>query len=895
MSQDALNGNAHQPGLLPITPTLVIGLGKFGRQVGVQLMARLQLTEEGLQHDGGLVGPLLVRWDAQLNRPTPGLVRIMTLDWGQWFNSNYTRDVFLKDVEITPGGAEQRTPPQCCEDNRHPDDYTDARIKLRNMEQEFLKASDPLCAHDMPGRKGYNPPGQDNKLNLRIFVVCAARENESAFLVPELLALLGERYVLKQELTKGIRLLCYAGDTPREEHKEAVGDDKDYDALHTIEVERICSSKGLLQILEGRCKDPKDPLAHTFESCYLLDVHLANRQRAVQLRHDEPDEVVVAAALALTMLIGTDGDQHVRRALAARWYPKYFHEPPGFFTSFGIASYAIDHPKLRRLVYGQVVGAFLLAAQPMTEGEKYPAQASPADEGVADDKALTIDINHEVNGLVIDYIKRITFKTVKRCVGDNGMPVRRIDHRPAIDKLRQSNPSNRQDVKNKLEDVIADLNDDMRSVALTYHIQDWQQKYEKCLTEAIDEPMQKLYDSSRAPLTRIYRFLSKTLEELRAEAKKYNAPLSQRVGKQHQRTFVQNQAAAFDRAVGQQVTKLQATLLRPSRSIGALGRASLAAPVVLLVLQLLPFGFWEAIDSVSATFSALTNLPTLIYLILITLIGWPTIYLVHHFFHLRNIRRALVELEKTHAAILKEADQEAWRDALADVYDKLNQQVNQRVKPLCKPFGIVSKLRDTSFADQFLKQDSILEHIFFNEALRLEMKKFSKQLAEDGILWNEREHLLRSLIETQQVDQDVIGVWLRKKAEDAYQSKLAARNMPRNTVTSVTDLVNKFLENQTTQRLEEMWHTLSIAAVHLLRYNDVYAQDDPTVKLELFGVHGQQEADNLRRLIRHPYARVLDSADRLRWIYMDVHTGLYLEGIRLSAGEFSQPLSSVSP
>jgi hypothetical protein len=99
--------------------------------------------------------------------------------------------------------------------------------------------------------------------------------------------------------------------------------------------------------------------------------------------------------------------------------------------------------------------------------------------------------------------------------------------------------------------------------------------------------------------------------------------------------------------------------------------------------------------------------------------------------------------------------------------------------------------------------------------------------------------------------------------------------------TLVTRLTNRFLEDKTKKKLSEMWHNLSGAAVPLLRH-DIYSQDDPSLEIKLFSVHGLQESDELSTLARLNNVQVLDSADRLRWMFMNTYVGLHLDGIKFS-------------
>src|SRR5207253_3088110 len=102
--------------------------------------------------------------------------------------------------------------------------------------------------------------------------------------------------------------------------------------------------------------------------------------------------------------------------------------------------------------------------------------------------------------------------------------------------------------------------------------------------------------------------------------------------------------------------------------------------------------FYNMFQNFLATFGLASNnintLPsapgapiTFLLLVLIAAIAWIMIYSTHKLLHLGHLRKVLTELEKKHAEILQEADQEAWRGALANAHDKLDQLAEQRVKP----------------------------------------------------------------------------------------------------------------------------------------------------------------------------------------------------------------------
>ncbi len=633
---------------VPIIPTLVIGVGKYGREVGIQLAARLLLTEDGL-HEAGLSKPLLVRTDDNGN-VTPGFIRIMELDWDQWFAAEFKADMLLTDIEISgPSVADEGTQPRQREDERHPDDWIEAKNALPKTVEHLFDISLPLRTHDTPLKLGnFLPQGKDQNFAMRVYVVCAAREADSAALVPELIRLLGQAYVTRTGLAKGLQMLCYVGGTSRVEHLKANGDEKEYDLLLDTEVTRVLPKclrapvpagtpqmDSLLDYLEqiGQHASPQ-----IIEVCYLIDTQLANLVAAVQNRVDEPNEAIIASALAINMFISSGGDATIRRAISRRWDLADPHSEPGPFATLGVASYALDHPKLRRLVYNYVTGMFLLHAQPVTYGDRSTQRGTFAgykEEELLNNPQLETQLNYKIHIMLDEYEKSISFKSIERKLPKGNVAAdKKLDYKKAVVELEQVDAGNRAKIKEVLERVTDKLADDMGENALKLRAQKRQLLY---LDELAD--------------------------------------------------------ASFT---------------------GAIGRALLIAPVlVALILALSPL--WGAVSTMISDwfgwFNVGSSFFTTVYNTLYALPAWvgaaalvppllASIFFGQRRAYRKRIRHQLNLLVKKFEAILKEADQEAWRWALAQtVMDK--EELEKRVKALSRPGGIVSNLRDTLLAEEF--------------------------------------------------------------------------------------------------------------------------------------------------------------------------------------------------
>lgn len=879
---------------VPLVPTLIICVGKYGRDVGVQLAARLLLTEDALYEDGLNPKHLLYCVDEDGNE-SPGLIRIMELDWEQWFASGYAPNKLLQNVCIAGASiAQDGTEPCRCEEDMLLDDITYAKQELPKTLEHLIDIVQPLRTHDTPLRVGnFLPQGQD-KFVMRVIVVCAAREPASV-LVPALVRLLGMAYVSKLGVTKGIELICSVATTSRDEHTKANGSDADFDELFKIEVARI-----LPKVFQSPTAMPSivDPLLdqleqmwqmkspQTIESCYLIDKQLANLVSAVQTRQNEPDEIVVAAALAITLFITGNADGKVRQSLSRRWdvTKGYAYTEPGFFSSLGVASYALDHPKLRQLVYSYIVGRFLLQAQPAANGD-HAAQNDTINRHQGEellDKQLDAQLDYSVQKMLQEYEKSIAFKTIERKVPKAVVSVnKKIDYKRAINALQRVNAGDRQEVKKTLEEMVEPLAEDISENALKLRIMERQQLYQVELENAFQGLYFNSLRAEQAPLTTFYRFSTKGLATLKEEAYKADAPLTQKNLAAAMSDFIYAESANFSDEVVRRADALRRCLRhRPSTS-GAFGRALVIAPlfVVLLLasapiwdLLLNPFTPWiSKIHLFTEVYNYLYALPAWVGAASVVPFLWSAIFSGHLFAYRRSILHQLRLVAKRYEDILKKADQEAWRWALAASITEQEKLVS-RITTLSRPNAIVSNLRDTLLATEFVAQDRVLERIFFDAQLQMDLQEISQLLAARDKLWERRHFLLDELVNRQSLDQSGIRKWLLEEAEKLYHddSKI------------ITDLVTTFLKYQTLQRLEEMLHDLSNAAVPFLRHS-LLSQEDPVVQLEMFGVYSAQELMGLDTLAKRSDVEVLDSVDRLRWIFMRTQMGLHLHNIKFTA------------
>ncbi len=893
MLQNQTNAPPRHRVPIPVIPTLVIGVGRYGKEVGVQLAARLMLTEDGLR-PVGLNKPLLVHRNSNGDL-MPGFVRIMELNWKQWAGSGYTPDTFLTDIDISGASvAEEGTPPQQREEDMLNADRNGALLALPQMVGQMFTISEQLRIHDTPMQLGsFLTLGKDQNFTMRVVVVCAAREAETAALLPRFLELLGQVYVVNAQLAKGIQVICYAGATSRAEHRQANGDDAEYDRLLDAEVARILpltrrNSRVLTvdSLLDQLNRMWQNASPQIIESCYVIDTQLANMVTAVQLRPDEPDETVVVAALALTMFITSGADIAIRGIRSRRWdlSTPYVHTEQGLFTSLGVGSYALDHPRLRRLIYDYVTGMFLKRAQPIRygdQGKRRHARAGHQDEELLDGD-LENQLCDNLEKVLNDYKEKIDFRTIEREMpkaGTDANSKKAINFKKAISILERIDPEDRAKIKGELEHISLHMVKSMEENALQQRILKRQQRYQKFLEDASFKYQNELLLSPQAPLVQMYRFTLQSLDALRKEANKVNAPMAGPNLIAEKRDFAAERSRCYDEEMTRRVDDIKRTLKHRPNPLGAAGRALATAPLLAhLANALAPLGgaifgvlSWFGLAPVLVTlYGIISSLPAWVNLLGISLPLWSSIFFGHRTAYRNRLKHHLQELVKRYEVLLKETDLEAWRWALAEALAE-QEILARNIRPLCRPKGIISRLRDGMLSEQFTAREQILERIFFDEELQKNLKEVSRQLMQLDHLWLHRWVIFNELISRQPADEASLKKWLREEAERIYT----------NDTQLITDLVSEFLEDQTVQRLKEMWYSLSTVAVPFLRHAAL-SQDDPTIPMEFFGIHGLQDLPGLDSITRQAGVEILNSADRLRWIFMSVQVGMHLESMKFA-------------
>jgi hypothetical protein len=573
-----------QPGFLPgqrlptpIIPTLVIGVGRYGWDVGIQLVARLLLTEEGLRSKGLYQDKSLLACEDDKGKVGPGFVRVMGLNWKQWAGSGYTEDTFLTDIEISGASvAEEGTMPQQREDDMLAVDKKDAIDALAKMKEVLFAVSSELRTHDIPMLLGrYQTLDKDQHFTMRLVVVGAAREPETAALLPRLLELLGQVYVEDTHLVRGIQVICCAAATSRDEHRLANGDDREYDQFMEAEVARILPvhhrktrampvrKKSLLDQLEMMWQSAPQ---QSLDTCYVIDTQLANGVTAVQLRPDEPNETIVVAALVLTMFITCEADTILRRARSRRWdlVKAFTQTEQGLFTSIGVGSYALDHPRLRRLVYDYVVGVFLTRAQPVRygdQGHRRAALAGHQDDELLD-KKLEDELSHEMPTALNNYQEGIDFRAIEpkmsKVTHQSGK--KDINFKKAIKVLKRIDPDDRVKIREELERINTHMADAMEEHALQKYIQGRQRAYQQLLDKEAFVNQSKMLRGPRAPLVQLYRFTLQCCDVLIKEANKANAPLAGPDLVLAKRDFAAERSRRYDEEMTRQVDEIKRTL-----------------------------------------------------------------------------------------------------------------------------------------------------------------------------------------------------------------------------------------------------------------------------------------------------------------------------------------------
>jgi hypothetical protein len=892
---------------VPIRPTLVIGLGDFGREVGRQLAARLMLTEESLRGEG-LVGPLLA-CKHDNGEEIPGFVRIMGIDWETWFGSNYDPDQLLSDITISDASlAEDGTPPRQREEERPEEDWIDARLALGHphiLEMLFDAASLTLRMHDTPMRVGsFDIQGRKQAFVMRVMIVCAAREAATTQLAPDIIRLLGKTYVTEAAITKGIQIFCYVGGTSRAEHLRALGTPEEYDALLETELLRILPLCRRPTVFTAPASQSIECLPdqldlmwqheqpQTIENCYLIDSQMANRVAVAQQRLDEPDETVVATALALNMMITSNADYTVRQSNLQRWDLAHPYGELGLFSTLGVAAYSLDHPKLRRLVYNFIVGKFLERVQPPFLGDN-PQQRMRrgANEEYLVDEKLDEPIKQETKRHCDEYERRLEalrksvphppqLKHTLNSPHDLKTTNARLQYRKAVRKLARLHSSDVATVSAVLGDILQQLDTDMEEGELAKILLERQRDYEERLEDTFRDLYDRLPEQIQAPLTRIYCFSKGSYAILHKLARNLDAPATNVDLQNERKKFAENQSDRCARKRSERAKAIRCEIDNRPRIVALMSRALLLAPLLVCAWNALAALFDKLFAPLVAFFGGLgITLPKLVTVPMLSFwmisaivagVTWGGLFVGYRQYYAYRLGKQLKKLVEWHRETIAKADDEAWRLAVAHQLEE-RERDQEILIPLCKPRGLVASLRDALLAEQFVAQDRILERIFFDVEVQADLRKISHRLASNDKLWERRVDLLTALLDRQWLDQQQLDIWLREKAGDVHKEDTP----------QIVDLVERYLKYQTAQRLQEIRHDLSNAAALFLRYSAT-VQDDPTMNIEMFGVNDQETSNELEESMDRSGVEILNSVDRLRWIFMHSQAGLHLQNVKFS-------------
>lgn len=828
-----------------IIPTLVICLGRFGHEVGLQIAERLQLMESGL-HQEGLVGPLLVRVDAQSKAVSDGFVRIMELDWIEWLTwvtRGLPAQAFLKDIDITVGGQKHTMPCKLDED-WHKDDVQEARDALRNeLEAQLLNASRPLRQRSM-----YKPTNvAAHKFKMRLVLVGAAREAGTAELAIDLIEQLGAIYIKKRELAHGIQLFCYIGGTSLEEHVAACNDAREFIKGTLSEVERK-RMNSMLRRLDHLCSSSSYPL---FEQCYLLDSQLANRMEALRGPDYGSDEVVLASALAVSTLIATNCDGAIRPH-TRRW--RIMRDEPGIFGSVGIASYCVDHPRLHRLVYSWTIGEFLMKARPIIKGDRRPP--SQSGHGAIVNYHLEAYVRDNVAQVLDNYNKHCSAEALQANVAPLVPPVSTATTTQIVSRIQRC-PAKRRDI----EQLLAVLSADMEATVLEHRLQVQKDAYKQLLQDEIASIQQQLYQDNQAPLIQVYRFMAEVSKQLQQQLRGRTSNNPSLFSRQLHTLFNQTEFSCT-----QDIQKV--LTLRPTRR-STFGHVLLITATLATIVQLLPP---TTIDPAQ---------PLLLKLFVAglwsagALILWWLMSNSQSSRRKKSITHAVETLRETWQTTLTAVDTEAWQAAQAE-YHAHFMPIMHRLEDLCKAGGFIAFVRDELLKQDFAVQNRVLERMFLTDELKMQLRKFIEKARVSEQLWNQRGQLLQELVEKQPLDPTQVEAWLYKEVEQLYRGNQNA----------ISNLVISFFENQPLQEVDTMYTTLANEAVLFLQHN-AYTQDDPTTHMMFFTIHDGKEQEALSQLTNKTTVTLLHSIEKLRWTFLHVQVGLHLDDIRLSAIELN--------
>jgi hypothetical protein len=781
----------------------------------------------------------------------------MELNWERWLSKNLEPTEFLQDIEELQdvSVAQKDLHRLRLDPGPHRNDVDWIRKELPKLDPQLRAACLPLRLHDANSHKGVNV-----EFRLRLIIVCAAREPATAIFTHDLVKILGKFYITNEKLTSGIQMFCYVGGTSLEEHLSEGGSKGDYLSyqydLPNRERRRVLGRRknredsGLLESLMYLWNDPLTE--DVLEACYLLDAHLANRLVPMPGRPDEPGEIVVATALALISFITTNADLEIRQVAARRSKATSGIPAPGrlfelkhcLFASFGVAAYSIDHPKLHWLVHSWLMGDFLRRALPQTKGEmNIPGNPQ---EMLNDDVALQIQetvqaqFNSYQNSVIFEAIDERIMQKLPRQAG--------VEFSKLVDLIDQKGAGAH------LKSILAHITAGLQNRPLEQYLQDYQRHYVEALQDEIKKHSHKLYNVTEAPLTCAYHFLREAFAYSLHEAASLSGTFDLQNALYEQQLFADQLEKVYQNAENSSITTLEARMQKRPTRVNSLGRALLIVAATWVAFPLnIPLFAMLGIGSV------------------LTGVLGASIYTFHVFVHRQMIWRELVRLAQLRENQILQIRQYAHQWALVEFKAELEHR-SQYMTRLCEPKGLMATLRDELLKQDLLMKDHTLEHLFLDDELKRELKH---RLVDDSIerlqLWNRREHMLSLMVDAQQTLIKNIERIVRDEIEALYQGNTAR----------ITDIIGRFLAQRNTQRLDEIYHALSDAAIPFLQYTPG-KQDDSIAHLELFGVYGKHEIDTQDIVTQYPHLHVMSSVDKLYWLFMRVYVGIHFDQINFS-------------
>jgi hypothetical protein len=852
---------------LPVLPTLVICIGKYGQEVGRQLVVRLSITEKGLKEQG-LTHSLLV-CAKEAGEIQPGLVRVMGLDWDRWFLDQCSPASLLLDIDDADTAVlDEETPSQVREEDRHPDDWVQARSAFPTMREQLRTVALPLYMHNTPLHMGnFQTQGLDQDAQLRIAVVCAAREAATCELGPDFLRLLGQLYVHQDALIRGIQVFCYVGSTSRVEHLRAGGDESTFSQWEQSELTRLIP-------VQKRPAPPggppppdsfpdklnqlwQEPGPQLLSSCYLIDTQLANNVVPVQLRRDEPDETIVGTALALNMCIASNSDLVMSSLIPARWGESPTYDDPGPFATFGVASCALDYPQLYRLIYGNMIGTFLQRVQPTRYGDHPVQSAGEREDKLINEPLLDARIDAEVQAHLDELRRTLGWKQIRATLPElSDVVLQKADYRTAIQKLLQVNPLDRAAVKETLARFSIQFSHRLRRNSLLHLYQERQQLYFEALQAELRRHHTPFLHHGEAAFIAMYRFVPESLRIVMAEAQKAEAVYDVSAMEAHQQEFADRHSTRYQQDVIEHITNIQHFLRRTPGRIGIAGRALLLVPLFVLISLLI----------------SRNNI--VVYTIIGLILSLPLyalLTLIYQSIQSKTLKKPLRQMKQQYNTTIAELDHQAWSWALAQMV-KETDALTQRIVVLASPAGILSETRDRLLEEQVQLQERVLERVLFDETLRQELLATTRQLPANNPLWQQRQSLLVEVLSRSWSSQLELEEWLFQETQERYHTNWH----------SIVAVIEQFLRRTTTTQLELLLQDLSNAAVPLLR-RTIKPQDDPSAQKAFLALHHARQLPKLAAIVSPSGTEVLESTDQARWLFMRIRQGLHLDSITISA------------